>query len=142
MTTDDQEFYQKIGELLWSVMPVESEELILKGQLYIEHQEFQLISKTKGETLYLSIPTDVLLNSRDLMKKLQKCEIYAKEPWTQFKITLSNEGKFRINFAYIPEEDSWPRIFMKGISDFTEKEWQKTSILKELWEERVRQKNR
>uniref|UniRef100_UPI00260D6B63 immunity protein YezG family protein n=1 Tax=Clostridium sp. TaxID=1506 RepID=UPI00260D6B63 len=80
------------------------------------------------------------LSSRDLMKKLQKCEIYANEPWTQFEVILSNEGKFKINFAYIPEKDSWPRVYMKRISDFSEKEWQETSIPKELWEERVRLK--
>lgn len=121
-------------------MPFESEELILKGQLYVEHQEFQLISKTRDEVISLSIPTDVLLSSRDLMKKLQKCEIYTNEPWTQFEVILSNEGKFKINFAYIPEKDSWPRVYMKGISDFSEREWQETSIPKEIWEKRVRQK--
>lgn len=140
MKTDDQEFYQKIGELLWSVMPIEANELIIYGQIYDQHQSFRFTVEREGSIESLSLDREIRVQLRTLIEGLQKCEIYAKEPWTQFKITLSNEGKFIINFAYILEEDSWPRIYMKGISDLSEDEWQETSIPKELWEERVRLK--
>lgn len=142
MKTDDQEFYQKIGELLWSVMPIEANELIIYGQLYDEHQSFRFTVECEGSIESLSLDREIRVQLRTLLEGLQKCEIYTKEPWTQFKVTLSNEGKIRINFAYIPEEDSWTGLYMRSISELTEQEAREAYIPKEDWEYRVRQKNR
>ena len=53
---------------------------------------------------------------------------------------FSKNKMLEVDFVYIPEEDSWVDLIMKGISDLTEEEWKNTGIPKELWEERVRHK--
>lgn len=77
-----------------------------------------------------------------LMSELRSLDIF-KEKWTNFKVTLSDTGKFNIEFAYIPEEDHWPSLSMRGISDLSEEELDRdySQIPKELWKERVRIKN-
>ena len=57
--------------------------------------------------------------------------------------SISDQGRFNAEFGYIPREDSWVNLYMKGISDLSEEELDKDYpyIPKELWEERVRVKN-
>ena len=49
------------------------------------------------------------------MEELRELEMFT-EKWTHFKISLSEEGKIDFAFAYIPKDDYWPGLFMKGVS--------------------------
>ncbi|OSI25097.1 hypothetical protein BV912_01605 [Neisseria dumasiana] len=67
--------------------------------------------------------------------------MFKSNPWTHCHISLSVSGKFNIRFAYISEDDSWPNLFMRGISDLTEDEAENIYYVpKEIWEKRVRVK--
>ncbi|MCY7296226.1 hypothetical protein HJG39_12400 [Alteromonas sp. a30] len=62
----------------------------------------------------------------------------SKENWTHFKASLTEKGKFKIEFAYIPEDDSWPGVYMKRVSDLTEEEAKAHYIPEQDWLERVK----
>lgn len=75
------------------------------------------------------------------MEKLNNSEIF-KEKWTHFKISLTEESKFNIEFAYIPEDDRWPELYMKAISDLKEEEQDEYNIPIDEWEKRVKLKEK
>ncbi|WP_215900973.1 immunity protein YezG family protein [Acinetobacter sp. TUM15113] len=56
-----------------------------------------------------------------LIDELRSLEIF-KEKWTNYRITLTEEGGFNTEFSYIPEEDHWPGLYMKAVSDLKEDE--------------------
>ena len=58
------------------------------------------------------------------------------------KISLTEEGKFNIDFAYIPESDDWVNLYMKGISDLKREELGEHNIPLEEWEKRVELKKK
>lgn len=142
----DQEIYQKVGELLWSIMPNDATEIYFIGDIYPEHysggaewrlKNGNIDSFPIGERAY-----EIEENIRELMKELRSLEVFV-EKWTHYKITLTEEGKFNVDFAYIPEEDNWVSLYMRGISDLSEEELARDypQIPKDLWKERVRSKN-
>lgn len=148
MLQEDQIIYQKIGKLLWSIMPHEAKEIVFSAQLYsnviqagsrwfdennLEHNFYQ-----GWDNPVQQIDDEIV----DLLLSLQKLPLFQKDPWTQCQVTLDEQGKFKIEFAYISEEDCWPNMFMKGVSDLTEAELDEPNYVpKEIWEERVRLKN-
>ncbi|WAU72844.1 immunity protein YezG family protein [Acinetobacter sp. TR11] len=142
----DQEIYQQIGELLWSIMPQEAEVIYFTGKVYPDFQgwgtTFLLKKGSRGTFDFGQEPTNIELKIKDLVCDLRDLEIF-KEEWTHFKVSLTEEGKIGFNFAYIPEEDDWVSLYMRGISDLSEEEWEKdySQIPRERWEERVRIKN-
>lgn len=148
MFTDDQVIYQKIGKLLWSIMPTDALKVIYTGMFYddIKQAGAYWISQNNHEESFYSgfdNPIEQIENNINiLLEQLQKCEIFENSPWTHCHISLSDSGKFNIRFAYISEDDSWPNLFMRGISDLTEDEAENVyHVPREIWEERVRLKN-
>ena len=69
-----------------------------------------------------------------LMEELRQLEIFT-EKWTHFKISLTEEGKIDFAFAYIPKDDYWPGLFMKGVSELNEEELDTYNIPLQDWEE-------
>lgn len=72
-----------------------------------------------------------------LVDELRSLEIF-KEKWTNYRITLTEEGRFNAEFSYIPEEDHWPGLYMKAVSDLKEDELGEYNIPVEEWEQRVK----
>ncbi|MDV8157999.1 immunity protein YezG family protein [Acinetobacter bereziniae] len=142
----DQEIYRKIGELLWSIMPQEADIIYFIGKIYPEHQEWitRFMLKNGGLSTFDfgKEPSNIEMQISELVNGLKELDLF-KEKWTHYKISLTDNGKFNIDFAYILEEDNWPNLFMKGIGELTEEEWEKdySQIPRELWEERVKFKN-
>lgn len=140
MLNNDQLIYQKLGNILWSIFPKNRDEIILQGQIY-GHEDFQLLTRLDLKVESIEIPSDIFLEFINLLGDLRGNEIFSKDPWTQFRVSLTDKGRFNIKFAYIPEEDSWPGLYMRGISDLTEDEAENVYFVpKEIWKERVRLK--
>lgn len=146
--TEDQKIYQRIGKLLWSIMHEEAQRVTYSGFLYpsfkgYRSRWFTKDNHEKGFNIDFDNPIEeVEKELESLVNALQKCGLFAKEPWTHFEASLNEQGNFKIQFSYIPEEDSWPSLYMRGISDLAEDEAENIyHVPKELWEERVRLKN-
>jgi len=140
MKTDDQIIYQKIGKLLWSVMSLKDNKIVFRGRIYFEHQDFQLLCETNEGPKYVEMTNDLFFDLRKLMEDLKQCLIFNKEPWTQFKVVLNEDGNFKIDFAYISEEDSWPGLYMRSVSDLDQTELDEYYIPMKEWERCVSSK--
>lgn len=143
---NEQEIYQKTAELIWSIMPEEAKIMVCEGKIYPEHNSysFEWITETNQICWFEmdNIPHEIGQKIIITMEELRSLDIFL-EKWTHFKISLTEAGKIDFEFAYIPEEDSWVSLDMRGISDLTEEELDRdySQIPKELWKERLRIKN-
>ena len=137
----EQKIYQKIGELLWSIMPEEANVIYFTGDIYPEHWSGGadwLLKNGKIETFpFGESPYEIESQIYELMKKLRSLDMFA-EKWTNYKITLTETGKIDFEFAYIPEEDHWPGLLMKGVSELKEDELDLHNIPFEEWEMRIK----
>ncbi|KAF1024596.1 MAG: hypothetical protein GAK29_02444 [Acinetobacter bereziniae] len=142
---NEQEIYQKIGELLWSIMAEEATIIFCTGMIYNDSNSYSfrwLTQEGKNKSFdFDKMPGEIGDKIISLMEELRSLDMFI-EKWSHFKISLTEEGKIDFEFAYIPEEDSWVSIYMRGISDLSEKELDRdySQISKDLWRERVKLK--
>lgn len=134
---ESQKTIDKIGQLLWKIMPDEAVEISFPGKVFENSGEggAHWINRN-GSIGHFPLgqrPYDVEDEIKRLARKLRQLPPFQKEPWTHFKATLTEDGKFNIQFAYIPEEDSWPGLFLRRVSDLTEDEANEYYIPVEDW---------
>lgn len=140
---DDQKIYQEIANILSSIMSSEAIAIIFDGFVYDTSSQIGCTNVLlNNQTEFVNLPSNLFIQLRDLIQKLQECKIFANEKWTHFEVKLDKNGKFKMKFAYILEEDSWVNLIMRGISDLTEEEAKKLGIPKDLWLERKSHKNK
>lgn len=139
----DQEIYQKIGELLWSIMAEEATIVFCTGMIYLDINSYSfrwLTQDGKKKSFdFDKIPGEIGDKVISLMEELRSMEMFV-EKWTHFKISLTEEGKIDFAFAYIPKDDYWPGLFMKGVSELNEEELDIYNIPLEDWRECVKLK--
>ena len=139
----DQEIYQKIGELLWSIMAEEATIIFCTGMIYLDINSYGfrwLTQDGKKKSFdFDKIPGEIGDKVISLMEELRSMEMFV-EKWTHFKISLTEEGKIDFAFAYIPKDDYWPGLFMKGVSELNEEELDIYNIPLEDWRECVKLK--
>ena len=126
----EQEIYQKIGELLWSIMPDEAVRIDFIGSIYPEHYS--------GGAEWVVANGDI--HYFPLGQRPDEIEWEIINLMTQYKFSLFDNMEFNIKFAYVPDEDSWPMLYLRGVSDLEENEIKEYGIPREIWEERVKAK--
>jgi hypothetical protein len=140
MKMNDQKLYQRIGELLWSIMPEDALEIYYIGCIYPDYsaggaewltKENKIVSFEMGQR-----PYEVESQIDDLIVELRSLDVF-KEKWTHFKFTLTDNGGFNTEFGYIPREDSWVNLYMKPVSDLKQEELDEYNIPLDEWEKRV-----
>ena len=135
---NEQEIYQKIGELLWSIMAEEATIIFCTGMIYLDLNSYSfrwLTQDGKNKSFdFDKMPGEIGDKIISLMEELRELEIFT-EKWTHFKISLTEEGKIDFAFAYIPKDDYWPGLFMKGVSELNEEELDTYNIPLQDWEE-------
>ena len=140
---NEQEIYQKIGELLWSIMAEEATIIFCTGMIYLDLNSYSfrwLTQDGKNKSFdFDKMPGEIGDKIISLMEELRELEIFT-EKWTHFKISLTEEGKIDFTFAYIPKDDYWPGLYMKGVSELNEDELDTYNIPLEDWEECVKLK--
>ena len=70
MLQEDQIIYQKIGKLLWSIMPLEAKEIIYLAQLYVNVTQAGLIGLIMREKREVSM-MDLKIPFRKLNTRLE-----------------------------------------------------------------------
>ncbi|PJC86805.1 hypothetical protein CSW98_07370 [Vibrio sp. HA2012] len=142
-TQDPQEIYEKIGQLIWSIFPDNGLEAYFYMQIYKTSTEkvYNWLTENGDKARYGfgDAPYNVYDKIEEQLKVLQQHEIFKKEPWTHCKVTVTDEGKLTINFAYIENENSWPGLYMRGVSELTVEEADEYGIPYEDW---VKQQNK
>lgn len=133
--------YEEIGKLMWSIFPEDGIEAYFYAQVYqsSSQRKFYWLDSNGNNAWYdfNNSPDEITYHIIEKLEQLQKHKLFEKEKWTHCKVTLSDQGEFNIKFAYIPWEDSWPGLFMQGVSELTQEEADdKHSVPKEEWEKR------
>ena len=140
---NEQKVYQEIGELLWSIMVEDAKTIFCEGFIYPDTNSysFEWINKNNNISWFdiNAIPHEIGAKIISLMEELRELEMFT-EKWKHFKISLSEEGKIDFAFAYIPKDDYWPGLFMKGVSDLNKDELDIYNIPLEDWKECVKLK--
>lgn len=137
--TDDQKIIQDIGKILWGIFPEGADKIVFEGMFYPDsHQCGPKWYDKDGTRLGPQIFDDRLEAANDemaeLVIRLQSVPPFAKSPFTQMRYEVTNEMKIQVRFAYIPEWDSWPSLYMKGVSDVPEEEAEKRKRFYEEWQ--------
>lgn len=137
---EEQELFQRIGKLLWSIFPKDANKIVFKLQLFDEYRASELsIVYDDGRVQYFDhAPYDVIDEIFEVIVQLQKTNIFEKERFTHSTLSVSNEAKLSTQFAYIDEGDSWPGLYMIRVSELREEELSKHYIPKKEWNERKR----
>lgn len=142
---NDQQIYQKIGKLLWSIMPDNALEIYFTGCIYQDYSaggtEWQTKDHKRVSFEMGKRPYEIEDKINNLIIELRSLDIF-KEKWTHFKVTLTSSGKFNIEFAYIPRENSWVNLYMRAVSDLEINELEEYGIPLAEWEKCVRINNK
>lgn len=123
----DQEIIHHIGKVLWNIFPTEAATTIVVGWFYESSHATRLDwcdaqRKRIGPIGLGATPREPMRTIETLCLELQRTPPFDRQPFTHMRYELSSEGKVNVDFAYIPEWDSWPGLFMKGVSELTEAE--------------------
>ena len=114
---NDQEIYQNLGELLWSIMAKDAGIMFCEGYIYPDSSSYSFEWITKNNKTrwfdFDQIPHEIGQKIMILIAELRSLD-NLKEKWTNFKVTLTDTGKFNIEFAYIPEEDHLAKFEYEG----------------------------
>lgn len=140
-----EEIYNKIAQTIWTFFPEESSCINYYAQLFNGNSGYTIDFIVNEEVKWFGFgeTPEIAADILDLLENIRNLPPFkGKEQWTHCHISLSDSGKFNIRFAYISEDNSWPNLFMRGISDLTEDEAENVyHVPREIWEERVRLKN-
>jgi hypothetical protein len=137
--TDDQSILQEIGLLLWSIFPEEASKIVFEGQLYPGQDQigpswYDADGKRLGPNDYGPL-MEINDQMRSLARQLQMTPPFDAEPFTHMRYVLNTEGKMDVRFAYIPEWDAWPNLYMQGVSQVSEDDAKKRPRFYETWKE-------
>lgn len=115
MTKD--KILKQIKAIILPYIPEGKDEISFQVQAYPDMMGIeQIVSK---QTEYIEMTTDETFSLHELILDLQKYQDFSHEPWTHFQATFYRSGHIDWQLANIPDEDCWPGLYMKGISELT-----------------------
>ena len=140
--TEDQAIISEMSKLLWSAFPENLKEIVFQAFLYEDWPMHSYYTVDDTDTVVAFAkgkhPDEQMARVMELSKKLALAPAFKKEPFNHIRISLNNDKKIKLDFAYINREDSWIGLFMRAVSDLTAEEAvKKYYIPKHEWEKRV-----
>lgn len=141
MTKQSKTYLESISDILWSIFPENATKINYYAQIYDEHSSFTLDFIVNNEIKYFGFgetPSDAI-NILDILESYKNSRDYKilEEKWTHCCISLDKDRKLDVIYLDIDESDSWPGLYMKGVSDLNEHEIKKFYIPKEIWDEKI-----
>ena len=133
--------FVEVKNILKDIFPHEAKACYFEGFIYSDFSTCSLYFEDKNNENSSLFENINLRETRNILKKIiEDSYDSAKGDWNHYQATLTNNGNFNMNVAYIPEDDRWSHLIMRGISDLTEDESKKLGIPKDLWLERIKHK--
>jgi hypothetical protein len=131
-----------IGNAVWEVFIPQADLAVFQICLFDSavgvgalsfYKKQELIRDSTDEPLY----PDGYINTtlRPLALTLQRTPPFSNTPFTHMRFEMDEQGKTQVDFAYIPEWDSWPGLFMRGVSEVPEEEASKRPRFYKAWHE-------
>ncbi|MDA8708233.1 hypothetical protein N9M10_02560 [Hellea sp.] len=136
----EQKILENIGKILWSIFPEDAVQINFIFQLFKQHRGDMVSLKLKdGSEGYLDElpPYEAVNEIFELIIELQNSPLFQKEKFTHGTISITDTKKIFTKFAYVAEEDNWPYLFMRGVSELSKDEINKYYIPEKTWNERV-----
>lgn len=137
--TELQDIYDQIGKLMVAAAVPDAKALVFEGKDYPSHSEggphwIRDDGSIGRYTRELSPPRGMEGDVMALVRKLKEFEPFASDqPFTHYRIELSDKMKFSIDFEHIPEEQSWPRVFMIAVGALSEEDARSKRVPQEHW---------
>ena len=69
----------------------------------------------------------------DLARRLAETPPHARDPFTHFRVRLDRDDELDFEFAHVPREQDWPRLFMRGAGELSEEEARAHPIPRDDW---------
>lgn len=131
--------FQKIANLVYGIIPVDDDRVLIRGRLYPDFYQIG-IRRLSCDGLSELLETESLISDKVLflLQDLQKCDYFKEEVWNHFELFLNRNGELIFNYINIIEEDTFPNLNMKGVSDLSEYEAKAQHIPLKIWQERVK----
>lgn len=123
----NQDILPEIGQILWKMFPKEAKTIVYKGMVYPTH-DAMMVDWLDSSGVRIgpmgSDPTRHMAEKRiaALVRDLSKSPPFADDPFTHITVSVDDAGKLTLDVARIPEWDSWPRLYMRGVSEVTDDE--------------------
>ena len=131
----------EIGQKLWSIMPESAAQIIFRSTIHLKSESYgsSWIEQdgSLGQFDWDNEPEQVEKDIHDFVKQVQDLPIFSSTKWTHCKVVLNETGKVKLEFAYVDDEDWWPNLHMRGVSELTKleaaqnyipgKDWRKMS---------------
>ena len=144
MNSEYENIYKNIAETIWSMMPTEAEKYVVQCEFIDSSARRSMFWVThdgiRMDYNFDNYPEEKESEILHYLQELRKLMTSLGSEWNQCEFVLNENGKFNIKFAYIPEEDSWGSLYLRGISDLTLEEAEEHNIPREIWDERVKAK--
>lgn len=137
--TPDQKILSDVGAHLWSIFDDSAKVIVFKGQLFDHHDQFQItFERNDGTTFWTehSRSDEPIENIFNLLKQLKNTKRFEKNGFTHIQLRLNEEKKLSADFVYIAEGNSWPGLYMRGVSDLSRAEIEKYYLPEDVWEAR------
>jgi len=134
----DQDLIKEIGRHLWDLFPEDAARIEFTGHYYPSgHQAGPIWYDAEGSQLGPKAYTPDLMvvveSISSLIRELRKQPPFAADPFTHIKCVMDGNAKLDMTVAHIPEWDSWPGLFMRGVSDLAEDELSDALVSKDDW---------
>lgn len=135
--------YQSIIDLMWSIFPEDAIEVYFYAQVFDDFNErtFDWLNKDGNISWHEfgDSPTELFEELIIQLKLLQDHKLFEKEKWTHCIVTVTDDYKLNMKYAYISKENTSSGLYMRGVSELSYEESEKFYIQKEEWE-RLREK--
>jgi len=136
-----EELTQSIGQKLWSIMPEGADEIYFEAALYEMHSQrgahWRNRDGSPGHFDWGKAPGDMdEMIANDLLK-MKSLDIFEREPWDHVTVTLTEAGKISFQYAYVPDEDFWSGVIMRGVSDLNDEELEQAYVPMDIWEYKI-----
>lgn len=134
----DQELIRDIGAHLWGLLPEDAARIEFSGRYYPSgHQGgpvwYDAEGNRAGPKAYTPDLMEIVEEISSIIRELRATPPFAKDPFTHIKYLMDSDAKIDVKLAHIPEWDSWPGLFMRGVSDLSEDEISAVFIPKKDW---------
>ena len=127
--------YQTIANNIRTALPCSVKAFELYAHVYPQysfsasHQAAELEGVMTAPLL-----SDIVLDDTlDLLQQLKQLDLVQGKIWTQCKITWADNGKATFEFAHIAIENSYPDLFLRGVTDLHEHELAQYEVDEDEW---------
>ncbi|SIO03123.1 hypothetical protein SAMN05444722_0174 [Rhodovulum sp. ES.010] len=135
---DPQTIYRAIEDVMRDLAPPDARVMVCEGKDYPDFASARIHWLDREgncgrpfDSCHVSKP---ILQIGDLVRRLRAIEPFASQrPFTHYRIRSSAEMPLSVEFADIPPEQTWARVYMRAVGALSESEAAAMMVPREQW---------